>query len=180
MRHLVLALAAAGALASITIHASSTFGQAEGEAAPVYGIKMPPDYRNWRLISANHLAGNSMKQVRAQLANDIAFEAFRSGKLPYPDGSMIAALHWTEVASDENDKVLAEGFPGAGLHSFVAGPALNVQFMVKDSKKYASTDGWGFADFTNGKPGSEALHKTCHGCHVPVKDRDFVYTRYAP
>jgi hypothetical protein len=52
--------------------------------------------------------------------------------------------------------------------------------MVKDSKKYAATGGWGFADFKNGKPGDEALHKTCFPCHQPAKDRDYVFTRYAP
>ena len=113
------------------------------------------------MISVNHLAGGNVKQVRAQLGNDIAIKAFREGKLPFPDGAIIAALHWNEVTSDENNKVLASGFPGAGLQSFVAGPSVNVQFMVKDSKKYAATGGWGYADFTNGKPGNEALHKTC-------------------
>jgi hypothetical protein len=52
--------------------------------------------------------------------------------------------------------------------------------MVKDSKKYASTGGWGFAQFNDGKPADEALHKTCFSCHEPAKDRDFVFTRYAP
>ena len=118
--------------------------------------------------------------MRAQLGNDIAIKAFREGKLPFPDGTIIAALHWKETSSDENNKVLALGFPSAGFQSFVAGPAVNVQFMVKDSKRYATTDGWGFADFTNGKPGDEALHKTCYACHLPAKDRDFVFTRYAP
>jgi hypothetical protein len=42
------------------------------------------------------------------------------GKLPFPDGAIIAALHWNEASSDENDRVLASGFPGAGLQSFVA------------------------------------------------------------
>src|ERR1700730_10608952 len=149
-------------------------------AAPVYGIKIPSGYRDWRLISVNHLAGGSVKQVRAQLGNDVAVEAFRAGKLPLPDGTIIAALHWNETSSDENDKVLAVGFPGAGLQSFVAGSAVNVQFMVKDSKKYAAFGGWGFGDFTNGKPGNEALHQTCYACHLPAKDRDFVFTRYAP
>jgi cytochrome P460 len=106
--------------------------------------------------------------------------AFREGKLPFPDGAIIAALHWNEASSDENNKVLAEGFPGAGLESFVAGSAVNVQFMVKDSKKYAATGGWGFADFKNGKPGDEALHKACFPCHLPAKDYDYVFTRYAP
>jgi Cytochrome P460 len=40
--------------------------------------------------------------------------------------------------------------------------------------------GWGFADFKNGKPGDEVLHKNCFPCHQPVKDRDYVFTRYAP
>jgi hypothetical protein len=100
--------------------------------------------------------------------------------LPWRPFEQASSLHWNETKSDENDKVLASGFPGAGLQSFVAGPAVNVQFMIKDSKKYAATGGWGFADFTNGKPGDEALHKTCYACHEPAKDRDFVFTRYAP
>jgi Cytochrome P460 len=54
-----------------------------------------------------------------------------------------------------------------------------MQVMVKDSKKYAATDGWGFADIKDGKPGDEALHKTCF-THEPAKDRDFVFTRYTP
>jgi hypothetical protein len=69
-------------------------------------------------------------------------------------------------------KVLAE--------SFVAGPAMNVQFMVKDAKKYASTGGWGFAQFDDGKPADEAVHKTCFPCHAQEKARDLVFTHYAP
>ena len=156
--------------------------QAESNASPIYGITIPAEYRDWRLISVNHLvgAGGNLKQVRAQLGNDIAITAFREGKLPFPDGTIIAALHWNEVSSDENNKVLATGFPGVGLQSSIAGSAENVQFMVKDSKKYAATGGWGFADFKNGKPGNEALHNTCFPCHQPAKDRDYVFTHYAP
>jgi hypothetical protein len=178
-RHACLAIAAATMAVAVT-HIVAASGQSEGEAAPVYGIKIPNGYRDWRLISVNHLAGGSVKQVRAQMGNDVAVEAFRAGKLPFPDGMIIAALHWNETSSDENDNVLASGFPGAGLRSFVAGSVVNVQFMVKNSKKYAATGGWGFADFTNGKPGDEALHKTCHACHLSAVDRDFVFTRYAP
>jgi hypothetical protein len=161
--------------------------QAGSEASPIYGVTIPAGYRDWHLISVGHLAGGSLnpaggnlKQLRAQLGNDIAIKAFREGKRPFPDGAIIAALHWNEVSSDDNNKVLASGFPGAGLQSSFAGSAENVQFMVKDSKKYAATGGWGFADFKNGKPGDEALHKTCFPCHAPVQDRDFVFARYAP
>jgi hypothetical protein len=62
----------------------------------------------------------------------------------------------------------------------VSTATVNVQFMVKDSKKYAATGGWGFADFKGGKPGDKALHETCFPCHAPAKDRDYVFTRYAP
>ena len=181
MRWISFALTAIAALGGAAAYLAPASGQVDGEAAPIYAIKIPAGYRDWRLISVNHLAGagGSLKQVRAQLGNDIAIEAFRAGKLPFPDGTIIAALHWNEASSDENDKVLAIGFPGAGLESFVAGPAVNVQFMVKDSKKYAATGGWGFGDFTNGKPGDEALHQTCFPCHEPAKARDYVFTRYA-
>ena len=179
MRRIIRALTAVGALvtaAGIMVPAS---GQTDGDAAPIYGIKIPPGYRDWRMISVNHLAGGNVKQVRAQLGNDIAIKAYREGNLPFPDGAIIAALHWNETSSEENNKVLATGFPGAGLQSFVAGPVVNIQFMVKDSKKYAATGGWGYADFTNGKPGNETMHQTCYPCHQPAKDHDYVFTRYA-
>src|SRR5499433_2975313 len=152
--------------------------QAEGNSSPIYGIAIPAGYREWRLISVNHLSGASgkLKQLRAQLGNDIAIKAFREGTLPFPDGAMIAALHWNEVSSESNDKVLAIGFPNAGLQSSVPAAAVNVQFMIKDSKKYAASGGWGFADFTNGRPGNEALHQQCFVCHQPAKDRDYVFT----
>jgi len=186
--HVLGALGVCSAITAGTLYVTQSIAQSakQGEAAsnasPIYGITIPDGYRDWRLISVNHLAGagGNLKQVRAQLGNDIAIKAFREGTLPFPDGTIIAALHWNEVLSDDNNKVLATGFPGAGLQSSVVESAANVQFIVKDSKKYAATGGWGFADFKNGKPGDEALHKTCFPCHLPAKDRDFVFTRYAP
>ena len=52
--------------------------------------------------------------------------------------------------------------------------------MVKDSRKYASTGGWGFAQFKGTKPDTSAQLNTCFPCHVPIKTRDYVFTRYAP
>jgi hypothetical protein len=52
--------------------------------------------------------------------------------------------------------------------------------MVKDSRKYAATGGWGFAQFDDGKPAGEAVHITCFACHQVAKARDFVFNRYAP
>jgi hypothetical protein len=156
--------------------------QVESNGSPIYGVTIPAGYRDWRLVSVKQLTGQGgkLKQLRAQLGNDIAITAFRDGKLPFPDGAIIAALHWNEVSSDTDNKVLASGFPGAGLESSFAGSAVNVQFMVKDSQKYAASGGWGYADFTNGKPGNEALHEKCFPCHLPAKDRDYVFTHYAP
>jgi Cytochrome P460 len=180
MKRIFFRLVALCALAGAVATPSS--GQSRDEAAPIYGIKLPEGYRDWRLISVKQLtgAGGKFKQLRAQLGNDLAVETFRTGKLPFPDGAIIAALHWNEASSDADNKVLADGFPRVGLQSVFAGSAVNVQFMVKDSKKYAATGGWGFADFTNGKPGNEALHQQCFACHQPAKGRDFVFTHYAP
>ena len=187
MKRIVFALVGVGVLAGAIAATAPVLGQADGEAAPIYGVKMPQGYRDWRLISVKRLtgkqltgAGGNLKQLRAELGNDIAIKAYRDGTLPFPDGSIIAALHWNEDSSDADNKALAEGFPGLGLESTFAGRAVNAQFMVKDSRKYAASGGWGFADFTKGKPGNEALHAKCFPCHAPAKDRDYVFTRYAP
>jgi hypothetical protein len=171
-RRIVFVLVAVVA-AGVVAYVAPASGQADGEAAPIFGIKIPAGYRDWRLISVAHEEGD-LNDFRAILGNDIAIKSYREGKLPFPDGAIIARLAWNYVSSEENNKVFGRA------QSFVAGSATNVQFMVKDSKKYAATGGWGFAQFNNGKPAAEAAHNTCFACHQPVKDRDFVFTRYAP
>jgi hypothetical protein len=155
-----------------------TVASSTSNASPIYGVTIPPGFRDWKLIAVDQLVIGKVDQLRAQLGNEIAIKAFKDGKVPFPDGTIIAALHWTRVLSEDNNKVLNGPFPGA--QSFVIGSAVNVQFMVKDSKKYASTGGWGFADFKDGKPGDEALHKACFPCHEPAKAHDFVFAHYAP
>ena len=174
MRRIVLVLVAVAALAGAVAYMAPASGQAEGEAAPIFGVKLPPGYRDWRLISVAHEEG-TLNDLRAILGNDVAIKASREGKLPYPDGTIIARLAWSYDPLEESSK--AFGHP----QSFVAGlPKNGVQFMVKDSSKYASTDGWGFAQFDDGKPASEAMHNTCFGCHATVKARDLVFNHYAP
>ncbi|MFY9700068.1 MAG: cytochrome P460 family protein [Rhodoplanes sp.] len=174
MRRIVFALVAVGALAGVVAHMGPASGQADGEAAPIFGVKIPPGYRDWRLISVAHEEGN-LNDLRAILGNDVAIKAYREGKLPFPEGTIIARLAWSYVPSEENNKAFGRA------QSFVAGPPKNgVQFMVKDSRKYASTGGWGFAQFDDGKPADEAVHNTCFSCHEPAKARDFIFTRYAP
>jgi hypothetical protein len=178
MRRIAFVLVAVATLASVVAYIATASGQADEVAAPIYGVKRPAGYRDWKLIAVNHLVIGRVDQLRAQFGNEIAIKASKEGKVPFPDGTIIAAQHWTRVPSEDNNKVLDGAFPGA--QSFVVGSAVNVQFMVKDSKKYAATGGWGFADFKDGKPGDEALHKTCFPCHAPAKDNDYVFTHYAP
>jgi hypothetical protein len=178
VRRITFLLLAVATLAGVVANPAPTSGQSDGDSSPIYGVKIPAGYRDWKLIAVdNLLIPGKVDQLRAQLGNDIAIKAFKEGKVPFPDGTIIAAIHWTRVPSEDNNKVLAGPFPGA--QSFVVGSAVNVQFMVKDSKKYAATGGWGFADFKDGKPGDKALHETCFACHMPAKDHDYVFTRYA-
>jgi len=169
-------LVAVAAVAGVVATMAPASGQADGEAAPIYGIKIPAGYRDWKLVSVAHEEGK-LNDIRAILGNDAGIKAYREGKLPFPDGTIIARIAWNYVPSEENNKAFGRA------QSFVAGSATesHIQFMVKDSKKYAATAGWGFAQFDkDGKPADEALLKTCFPCHQPIKDRDFVFTRYAP
>jgi hypothetical protein len=163
----------AAALACLIAFTTPTAGRASDQASPIYGITIPAGYRHWELISVAHEAAN-FDDLRAMLGNPVAMKAFRSGTLPYPDGSIIARLAWKYVSSAENNKVFGQD------QSFIAGPATNLQFMVKDSKKYTASGGWGYAEFIDGKPADEAVHKTCFPCHEPAKDKDYVFTHYAP
>jgi hypothetical protein len=172
---IALSVAAAGAFALFArgtpVHDAGT----DENASPI-SITLPPGYRDWRLISVAHEEGN-LNDLRAILGNDVAIRAYREGTIPFPDGTIIARIAWSYVPSEENNKAF-------GHHqSFVPGPApaWYLQFMVKDSKKYAATGGWGFAQFDkDGKPVDEAKLKTCFSCHEPLKTGDFVFTHYAP
>src|SRR5262249_32382625 len=154
MRENVLQLVVVIFLASVVAVIGTASGQS-GEAAPIYGIQLPAGYRDWTLISVARV-GAPVNDMRAKLGNDVAIKAFREGTSPFPDGTIIARLAWSQATSEENNKVMApilEHQFGAEVaakllsESFVAGAPSNVQFMVKDSKKYASTGGWGFAQF---------------------------------
>jgi hypothetical protein len=168
-----LAIAAA-TLASVVAYLVATSGQADENSAPVYVTKIPAGYRDWKVVSVAHEEGK-LNSLGIVLGNDVAIKAYREGKLPFPDGAIIAALHYSHVPSDENNKVFGD------KQSFVPGPPTNIQFEVKDSKKYAATGGWGFGHFNaNGKPADAALLKTCFPCHEPAKASDLIYTRYTP
>jgi hypothetical protein len=169
MKRAVFALVGVAVLAGALTSTGPLSAQTDGEASPIFGIKIPPGYRDWDMISIASV-GAPLNDLRAKLGNDIAIKAYRDGTRPFPDGTIIARLAYNQVTSDENNKVIRAAAEQRGLQaeqiekllasSFVAGTPTNVQFMVKDSKKYASTGGWGFAQFTSGKPDAESVQKT--------------------
>ncbi|CAN5453529.1 cytochrome P460 family protein [soil metagenome] len=173
MKQLFVLITAIATLIMGVDFAFSAHEHANAQTAPINDIKIPGEYRDWKLISVAHEAGN-LNDIRAVLGNDVAVKTYREQKIPFPDGAIIARLAWNYTSSEENNKVFGRE------QSFVAGAPTNVQFMVKDSRKYAATGGWGFAQFSDGKPVNQAGQAKCFSCHEPVKARDYVFTRYAP
>ena len=158
----VVLLAAAGILFSALPVATA----ADAVAAPS-GVTIPKGYRNWQAVAPSQR--DDMDQLRVILGNDIAMKAYRAKTLPFPDGAILAKLIWKRVKSAEFD------------NTFVPGEPVQVEFMVKNAKKYAATGGWGFGRFINGTPADEKQHGTCWPCHeANVKGHDWVFTRYAP
>jgi hypothetical protein len=136
--------------------------------SPIYGIALPDDYRKWELIAPAQEA-EPLNELRAVVGNDIAVKAYRDSKLPFPDGTVLVKLAWKQTQSPEFESA---SIPGA---------ATTVQVMAKDSKKYPASGGWGFGRFIDGKPVDQAQHETCFACHeARVKERDYVFTKWAP
>jgi hypothetical protein len=172
MKRVTLFLVAVATIAGIVALIAPASGHADGQSAP-FVTEIPQGYRDWKWISSTHEAGN-LNSIGAVLGNDAAFDAYRKGTLPYPDGAIIAALHYRYVPSAENNKIFGQ------VQSFVPGAPTNIQFMVKDSTKYAATGGWGFGSFQDGKPGTAASMKSCFPCHEKAKPSDLVFTHYTP
>jgi hypothetical protein len=101
MKRIALLLLAVATVAGVFAMTTAS-GQSGGAAAPTFGIKIPPGYRDWKLIAVAHEEGN-LKSLGAILGNDVAIQAYRERRLPFPVGTIIAALHWSHVASEENN-----------------------------------------------------------------------------
>ena len=95
MKQFTFFLVAVATMAGLVALIAPAPGHAEGEPAP-FVTEIPHGYRDWKWISSAHEAGN-LNSLGAVLGNDVAFNAFRAGKLPYPDGSILAALHYKHV-----------------------------------------------------------------------------------
>jgi hypothetical protein len=153
-----------------------------------YALKVPGGlafaefrgYEEWQVISISH-AGSLMAVI---VGNPVMISAYKAGipenGKPFPDGAKMAKIHWTAKTN--------EFAPGKPL---VAGPLHDVDFMVKDAKRFADSGGWGYAGFEhdgakatfrpatlsdNPPQGNDA--KCGAGCHTIVKNRDYVFTEY--
>ena len=170
----VVAVVVAG-LAGVVGGAARPSRGANEDARAIAEGRLPSGYRDWILISVAREEGE-LDDIRAILGNDRAIKVYRTGTRPFPDGAIIPRIAWSYDSSEENNKTFGR------QQSFIAGrPKNGVQFMVKDSTRYASTGGWSYAQFDDGKALTDAAKlRNCFECHKAFNDHDFVFTRYAP
>lgn len=124
--------------------------------------------KNWKLVTVRYRKDN--QELRFIYANKLAVKGLSKKNPKYPDGSIFAKVAY-----------LAQPDP-AFESSLSPSQTRRFQFMVKDSKKYKETDGWGYALFNhNGEVNSEPEKDqvlACHSCHQVVPDRDFVFSSH--
>src|SRR5437867_12256588 len=175
-----------GTIAIVTALVSALGGSALS-AQDKYTVKVPGGlafaefrgYENWQVVAISQDGG----LLAAILANPVMIDAYRAG-VPgngqsFPDGSRMAKIHW-------NPKKL-ETFPAAT----VPGTLHDVDFMVKDSKRFADSGGWGWAGFKYEAPAGgfppgtsadappQGNDATCgFACHTIVEPGYFVFPAY--
>jgi hypothetical protein len=158
MKSMFLSLLCLGASASTGATPTATL-------SPIYGVALPRHYNTWPLIGVAQETG-ALDELRAVVGNNVAMRAYRSGSLPFPDGTVLVKLAWQRKQS------------GEFAPAFIPGSATTVQVMVKNSRRYAATGGWGFGRFIGGRPADKAQHRTCFACHqAHARDHDLVFTR---
>jgi hypothetical protein len=153
-----------------------------------YTVKVPgglafadfKGYETWPVIAISENGG----VIAVILGNPLMMEGYKSGApgngKPFADGAKMAKIHWKPKKN--------ESAPGQPT---VPGTLANVDFMVKDSKKFADSGGWGWAAFEYDnatdtfRPGvasdspPQANDAKCgFACHTIVKNRDYVFTEY--
>ena len=137
-------------------------------------------YEDWQVIAASH----NGDKIAIILGNPAMIDAYKSGipgnGKPFPDGARMAKIHW--LAKKD------EAQPGEPV---VPGILHDTDFMVKDSKRFADSGGWGWAEFeydpatetfrpgdTSDTPPQEHDAKCGFACHSVVADKDYVFTAY--
>jgi hypothetical protein len=137
-------------------------------------------YEDWQIVAVSH---NGDKIV-AILGNPVMIEAYKAGipfnGKPVPDDPRMAKIHWTARKAEDQPN-----------EPVVPGPLHDVDLMVKDSKKFADSGGWGYGAFeydpasqtfrpadTSDSPPQEHDAKCGFACHTIVADKDYVFTHY--
>jgi hypothetical protein len=137
-------------------------------------------YESWQVIAISH----SGDMLAATLGNPVMIAAYKAGipgnGKPFPDGAKMAKVHWNAKKD--------EAMPGEPT---VPGTQHDVDFMVKDSKRFADSGGWGWGEFEydaasgafrpgnmSDKPPQGKDAKCGFGCHTVVQNRDYVFTQY--
>jgi Cytochrome P460 len=176
--------AAIGLVAAIWLAVLSGFVVS---AQDKYDVKVPGGlafsefrgYEAWQTISISR----NEKVIATILGNEVMINAYRAGfpanGKPVPDGAKMAKIHWTPKQN--------RFFPDAT----VAGELVNVDFMVKDSKRFSDSGGWGYAVFdynpasdaftpgtTAGSPPQGNDARCGFACHMTAKATDYVFTEF--
>src|SRR5262249_12563518 len=172
-----LSIATAGAVVALVL---AIFGGRAISAQDKYTVQVPNGlafaefrgYEDWQTVAVSQ-AGDLIEVI---LANPVMIDAYRAGVpengKPFPEGSKIAKIHWNAIKSAEAPS--ATTIPGT-LH--------DVDFILKDSKRFQDSGGWGYAQF-NYNAASEAFAPegrgaACgYGCHTIVEKKDYIFTAY--
>ncbi len=137
-------------------------------------------YEDWQIVAASH----NGDKIATILGNPAMIEAYKAGipgnGKPFPDGAKFAKIHWTARKAEDQ--------PGDPI---VPGALHDIDFMVKDSKRFADSGGWGFAEIEYDtasdtfRPGNESDEppqehdaKCGFACHTIVATKDYVFTAY--
>ena len=137
-------------------------------------------YESWQVVSVSH----GEKLMAVILGNPAMIDAYKAGVpgngKPFPDGAKMAKIHWTAKKAEDQPK-----------EPLVPGPLHDVDFMVKDSKRFADSGGWGWVVFeydaasqtfrpgdTSDDPPQEHDAKCGFACHTIVQAKDYVFTAY--
>jgi cytochrome P460 len=153
-----------------------------------YSLKVPNGlafsefrgYEGWHVIAISHNGA----LIAVILGNPAMVDAYKAGipgnGKPFPDGAKLAKIHW-------NPKT-AETEPGQPL---VPNTLHDIDFMVKDSKRFADSGGWGYAEFefdnaadtfrpgtTTDQPPQGNDAKCGAACHTAARNTDYVFTAY--
>ena len=167
----------------------AVLGVAAVSAQDNYSLKVPGGlafsefrgYEDWAVVSVHH----TDDLIKVVVGNPVAMNAYRAGipdnRKPFPDGSKMAKIEWKPTKSTT-----------APYDIKVPGTVYDIDFMVKDSKRFADSGGWGYAVFVYDaasntyKPGTPAHRppqandaKCGFACHTIVKSKDYVFTEYA-